>query len=224
MGTLTFCPGRFEGRIFARGPLSPPTDAMGIPPWGHGVCYDYQVGRADYVGVQFNGRIVTGLARERRAGVRKKLERTWLVRCLACGDESTCDQKRLRKVGCWRCKQAAYAATRAKPPSDIVMASILSHWNHQNAIKGRPAWSPTVDRVRELVTSPCTYCGALPHRERRYRGHVELVHGVDRIETTRGYEEGNVATCCWECNRAKGATPVGQWVAWLRRAAAHLRL
>lgn len=61
------------------------------------------------------------------------------------------------------------------------------------------------DRFRELIDANCEYCGSSPVRivnSKRYNGGY-LCNGIDRIDSSKGYIEGNVVTCCEQCNRMK---------------------
>lgn len=70
-----------------------------------------------------------------------------------------------------------------------------------------------------LVSQPCHYCGAEP-REAMY-GRVRIdktrarvrYNGIDRFDSKRGYEPDNVVSCCWVCNRMKGAMDYTSFVA-----------
>lgn len=46
-----------------------------------------------------------------------------------------------------------------------------------------------------LCNQECFYCG---HFEQ------DKIVGVDRVNNNQGYIVGNVAPCCWTCNKAKG--------------------
>jgi len=54
-----------------------------------------------------------------------------------------------------------------------------------------------------LICAPCTYCGreAAPCH----------YNGIDRVESSGDYTKGNTASCCWFCNRAKGAMSVEEF-------------
>lgn len=41
--------------------------------------------------------------------------------------------------------------------------------------------------------------------------------GMDRINNDHGYIIGNIAPCCWECNKAKGSLGGLQFLQWLKR-------
>jgi len=67
------------------------------------------------------------------------------------------------------------------------------------------------ERFNELLAGDCAYCGAEP----------SPINGIDRVDVSEGYVEGNVVPCCSTCNYAKRLMPVGQFIRWARRVAAH---
>ena len=52
-------------------------------------------------------------------------------------------------------------------------------------------FSLSFEQFKELIEGNCVYCG---------NGNN---NGIDRIDSSKGYVEGNVVTCCFNCNRAK---------------------
>ena len=61
----------------------------------------------------------------------------------------------------------------------------------------------------DLVTDVCFYCGYAP----------SPINGVDRVDNTRGYVEGNVVSCCRECNQSKRARTRADFESWAVRIA-----
>ena len=61
------------------------------------------------------------------------------------------------------------------------------------------------DRFKELTSGICYYCGDSPskinHRSNMYGGYT--YNGIDRIDSDKGYIEGNVVSCCSLCNYMK---------------------
>lgn len=49
-------------------------------------------------------------------------------------------------------------------------------------------------QFHQAVTSECYICDK--------DGRVEVL-GIDRLDNTKGYKLGNIAGCCWDCNRMK---------------------
>ena len=55
-----------------------------------------------------------------------------------------------------------------------------------------------------------------------YTGEQFRYNGVDRIDNSRGYEEGNVVPCCRQCNWSKRDLTTEQFLAWVLRVNKHL--
>jgi hypothetical protein len=76
------------------------------------------------------------------------------------------------------------------------------------------------DEWKAQVQRPCHYCGdEPPERHPRPSGDPVRAHGVDRIDSTRGYSADNVVTCCEQCNKAKNAWSADEFVAMCRKVA-----
>ena len=76
-------------------------------------------------------------------------------------------------------------------------------------VKGRE-FALSTDDTYKLLTSSCTYCGGPGY-------------GIDRIDSTKGYIEGNVTPCCSRCNVMKNDMTVAEFEAHIQRIAAHLK-
>lgn len=61
------------------------------------------------------------------------------------------------------------------------------------------------EQFEALIEQPCHYCGSGP-----------ASHGIDRIDNTKGYIQGNVASCCATCNGMKSDLALDAWIAHLR--------
>jgi 5-methylcytosine-specific restriction endonuclease McrA len=81
--------------------------------------------------------------------------------------------------------------------------------------------------VHQLLESPCSYCGVTPTRRATETTRAKLklkedsllVNGIDRIDNSLGYTKSNSVACCWQCNRAKGARPLGEFLTWAKTPA-----
>ena len=58
-------------------------------------------------------------------------------------------------------------------------------------------------RFHELTADECHYCGIKPFRYIDKNGYRYTYNGIDRIDSNEGYVEGNVVSCCTECNKMK---------------------
>ena len=75
------------------------------------------------------------------------------------------------------------------------------------------------DQLRSLTKEDCYYCGREPSNvftHARCNG-VYIYNGVDRLDSDKGYVNGNVVSCCKECNFAKQTSSVQEFLAMVKR-------
>lgn len=87
----------------------------------------------------------------------------------------------------------------------------LSTYRRNARLAGRTFALPKL-LFMDLVTDSCFYCGVAP----------VTLNGIDRVDTSRGYEIDNCVTACWDCNVAKNDKTREEFETWLRRAASHV--
>jgi hypothetical protein len=63
------------------------------------------------------------------------------------------------------------------------------------------------------------FCGFCPKSNTGFY----ILNGIDRINNNRGYEEGNVVSCCKTCNRAKDILSVDEFINWATSVARNYR-
>ncbi len=69
--------------------------------------------------------------------------------------------------------------------------------------KKKRVWGLSKEAFEDLITRKCHYCGSLP---------MNGLNGIDRLDSSRGYEVGNVTPCCSVCNRMKGDMPMDKFL------------
>lgn len=74
-----------------------------------------------------------------------------------------------------------------------------------------------------LIKKPCYYCG-LPPSNNKITKNCEgfLYSGIDRVNSSTGYEKDNCVSCCAVCNKAKMAMSRKDFAEWIKRAYIHL--
>ena len=82
----------------------------------------------------------------------------------------------------------------------------------RRARKKALTWKITFDEFVELVQQPCFYCGNPPSM-----GHVFKHNGIDRYDSSKGYDAGNAVSCCSICNRAKSNLLPSEFEQWIER-------
>lgn len=82
----------------------------------------------------------------------------------------------------------------------------------------------TFDAFYKLVTQDCYYCGIEPLQTATYRktGFKVLYNGVDRLDSSLGYTEDNVVTCCKRCNYAKQDVSYESFIYWIKKVYANV--
>ena len=75
----------------------------------------------------------------------------------------------------------------------------------------------TVEQFGEIMLKPCHYCGgapATPQSTMPSSAHRNgLRNGIDRVDSSVGYVEGNCVPCCFKCNRMKSDHSVTDFLA-----------
>jgi hypothetical protein len=78
------------------------------------------------------------------------------------------------------------------------------------------------EEFKELVISPCFYCGIRPYRTWRHThvlkngtADVLMANGIDRVDNSKGYIQGNVVSACPKCNYAKRDMSLIEFKEWV---------
>jgi len=86
---------------------------------------------------------------------------------------------------------------------------LLNRYRSQSRARGIK-WNLSSEEFRKMTKKPCYLCASQPHqlckdenREsfKKYDGY--LYSGVDRVDSSVGYEFSNCRPCCGNCNRMK---------------------
>jgi hypothetical protein len=85
----------------------------------------------------------------------------------------------------------------------------------RSASKSDREWSISKAQFKTLILSNCHYCGIEP-RQKRHNNKI-LYNGIDRLDNTKGYIEGNCVACCGTCNWMKGKLSVGDFLSKINR-------
>jgi hypothetical protein len=58
-------------------------------------------------------------------------------------------------------------------------------------------WTLTLEEYSELISQPCFYC------ENKLHPPAIRATGLDRLDSSKGYIQNNVVSCCYQCNVIK---------------------
>lgn len=146
------------------------------------------------------------------------------VKC-DCGSEFDTYTYNLSNGTTRRCLACANAERKGKANLanriDPRQRTINEQWNiFRKAARSKGA--DFIDKTTwlDIVLSVCVYCGAGPSNCRKASvPHAEdfWYNGVDRVDSSRGYEPENVQAACWTCNRMKGNMSHDDFLAHVRR-------
>jgi hypothetical protein len=77
---------------------------------------------------------------------------------------------------------------------------------------------------KKLTEMSCYYCGTDPHYVIKSRsGNGDYIYtGIDRLDSSKGYIDGNVVPCCGRCNVAKNNFTVEEFYEWASKLSANL--
>lgn len=115
---------------------------------------------------------------------------------------------------------------------DVVLKNAYTDIRYKQNKKWGLAGVISFGLFKELIYKPCVYCCATPNKALYDWSHGKnrvkissasiTVSGIDRIDSTKGYVEGNVVPCCALCNFAKSDMPLSEFEEWVKRAHNHL--
>jgi len=155
----------------------------------------------------------------------KRHRRFYHVRC-DCGVEKTVQGIQLRSgntrsCGCLSLERKR--ATRLPDNHGEITAILLSYKRHAKT-RGIQ-FRLTREEVSSLVRKPCFYCDNPAGNLKKTKDCPEgfRYNGIDRCDSNGIYEKNNVVPCCGVCNTAKLDRSQEDFIAWVLKAAKHLK-
>jgi len=145
----------------------------------------------------------------------------WLCEC-SCGRKRSVVTNTLTggtSTGCGVCERVK---SRRFLQGEAGFRNLWSHYQSPNYSTGVRTFLLTESEFRTLVTGNCFYCGVEPFASRATGWSRFVYNGIDRVDNNKGYEPGNVVSCCKTCNQAKCKMSQIDFYAWVRRV--HSRL
>lgn len=181
--------------------------------------------RVDLTGLRF-GRLIA----VRRSEYKPRGSRSYWECVCDCGESCTVYSGKLKSghtqsCGCYQTEK------RFGPRKSFKTQFAIGHGARNSLIKmykkhagtRNLRWELTDEEFFALTQGDCFYCGISPHRIRAISKNGNIIYnGVDRRNNDLGYTAINAVSCCFTCNKAKGATSEVEFREWIRRVYAHL--
>jgi hypothetical protein len=159
-----------------------------------------------------------------------KYKSVWRTKC-TCGKEkivrgADLSQERTKSCGCLSSENTAEFNRRTK--TKIAYDTFGVVWqSYKRGAKVRGfTFLLSKEEFYSLTQKECHYCGAPPAQVRKARvvGKLSsfIYNGIDRKDSSIGYETTNCVPCCWECNKMKSDTPYDKFIAKIKQILNHL--
>lgn len=161
----------------------------------------------DLTGLRFGMLTVIGRAPNRKGNIH------WLCQC-DCGQKKAVDSHGMKSGIVKSC-----GCLRNPPIPGSARRQILRTYKRAAKIRNL-GWELTDEDFDSLTSAVCEYCDSPPSKVSQSKsGEIFIWNGIDRVDNSLGYAQGNVVTCCTQCNIAKRDYTLDEFKAWIERLA-----
>lgn len=143
---------------------------------------------------------------EKRSTEDKK-HKYYFIQCKKCGTifsrRASIIKENLGTVQCSNCRK-----NRFGKPLNVLEYKMYCFYR-SGAKQRSVEWNLSEEDFKSIIKDDCHYCGESPsrHQSVSYREDYELVNGIDRVDSSRGYTIDNCVPCCNTCNLMKNVLP-----------------
>ncbi len=127
----------------------------------------------------------------------------YFVQCKKCGEifsrRASVIRKSLESIQCSNCRKL-----RHNKPLNVI--KYKEYCYYRSGAKARNLeWDLNEEQFANLINKNCFYCGEQPSKRQTisYKDKYELVNGIDRLDSSKGYTINNCVPCCSKCNIMK---------------------
>lgn len=137
----------------------------------------------------------------------------WVAWCKLCEESFTILGSNLRRKikgvkGCKGCRGLKSRSPETK----------FYHAYKNGALQRDLAFRISLDEFNVLIRGNCHYCGSTPSMAIPIK-YIKNCHynGIDRVDSSLGYESGNCVSCCSTCNYAKRKMSKDKFLEWVKK-------
>lgn len=158
-------------------------------------------------------------------------KRLWSCKCECGNTTEVATGSLLKAVGGTKscgCRSAEVAIENSKKSRHKIMKpeaafNAIYGIYKSNAKKRGLEWDLSFEQAKALFNGDCNYCGLPPSNTHKPKGYHQKYSGIDRLDNAKGYAIENTVSCCSICNHAKHTIGESDFVAWIFKAANHLK-
>jgi hypothetical protein len=150
--------------------------------------------------------------------------------CDKCGIECTQRAEEIRRRGalCKKCKLTQnFTNEFSNKNLELTCANVLKSRLNKRYLKRGLTCTLSGEEILKLVKDVCHYCGTEHSNNMLYNQpnfkYNFIYNGIDRIDSSKGYIQGNVVTCCKTCNVAKMDMDYQQFINHITKIFNHIR-
>lgn len=153
----------------------------------------------------------------RFAGVNKKNNNLWEVRCLLCRKIS------IRTRMNWKDFSVCECISTRQPKEETAIKSLYNGYIRQ-ANERKIHFEIDVDSFKKITKQNCHYCGNQPSNICKRKKSVYIYNGLDRINSEKDYTLDNIVPCCSQCNTMKWDMSYQDFINKIKIISKHLNL
>ena len=183
----------------------------------------------DLTGQRFGRLVVIEVHHKQK--MRNGISVFWLCQC-DCGQTKVTNSSRLNSESTKSCGclQKEFAKKLGKETSKNRLKFGEASFNNvyrqykRNAKIRNIDFKIEKDIFKKLTKENCFYCNSHPYQihkavNRQYGEYI--YNGIDRVDSSKGYIEGNVVPCCGVCNIAKKSMSKEEFLSWIEQVYNH---
>ena len=167
----------------------------------------------------------------------------WKAECLKCNKNYKVHGPNVRfgkskncsNCGCKNSSSIRTGVPRRKTTAKETAEKYLYTQLKTSATKREIVWNISHDEMLKLIYDNCVYCGTEPKSkceplknhglaQKTLEGATITRNGIDRVDSSKGYTQENVVTCCETCNRMKLDHDTNDFKQHIAKIAKHLKL